>query len=222
MMMPMDGVDINSFAIGIASPCAELAAATAVREKEAKDKSKSEAELVDVVDTLERAISIIQREMSKNPAFLHKKIDTRNINNVISALTAVIDAAPFPSADKQKSVALVRGRQASDDDVSDLSAPAAAAYVSHSSDIVDVLNDLLDKAEAPLDETRHADLNAAHNFALLKQSLEDQLAQDSKALEKAKADRTEYSTSLAAGKADLEEVEKSFGRCAGFRYRGQK
>ena len=93
--------------------------------------------------------------------------------------------------------------------------------MSHSSDIVDVLNDLY-KVEAQLDETRHADLNVAHNFALLKQSLEDQLAQDSKALEKAKADRTEYSTSLAAGKADLEEVEKSFSRCAGFRYRGQK
>ena len=180
---------------------AELAGARAVREKEAKDKSKSEAELVDVVDTLERAISIIQREMSKNPAFLQKKIDTRNINNVISALTAVIDAAPFPSADKQKSVALVRGRQASDDDDSEISVPSAAAYVSHSSDIVDVLNDLLDKAEAQLDETRHADLNAAHNFALLKQSLEDQLAQDSKALEKAKADRTEYSTSLVARKS---------------------
>ena len=139
--------------------------------------------------------------MSKNPAFLQKKIDTRSINNVISALTAVIDEAPFPSADKQKLVALVQSRQASDDDVSDLSAPAAAAYVSHSSDIVDVLNGLLDKAEAQLDETRHADLNAAHNFALLKQSLEDQLDQDSKALEKTKADRTEYSTSLVASKS---------------------
>jgi len=148
--------------------------------------------------------------MSKNPAFLQKKIDTRNINNVISALTAVIDAAPFPSADKQKLVALVRGRQASDDDVSELSAPAATAYVSHSSDIVDVLNDLLDKAEAQLDETRHADLNAAHNFALLKQSLEDQLAQDSKGLWKRRR-RTGPSTVhlWLQGKADLEEVEKS-------------
>ena len=108
MMMPMDGVDINSFAIGIASPCAELAAATVGRGKEAKDYSQSEAELVDVVGTLERAFSIIQRGMSKNPAFLQKKIETRNIINVISALTAVIDAAVFSSADKQKLVALVR------------------------------------------------------------------------------------------------------------------
>ena len=106
----------------IASPDAELAAATAVREDEAKDYSKSEAELADDVGTLERAISIIQREVSKNPALLQKKIDTGTINNVISALTAVIE------------------------DDSELSA-AATGSVSHSSDIVNVLNNLLDKAE---------------------------------------------------------------------------
>jgi len=160
-------------------------------------------------DTLERAISIIQREMAKNPAFLQKNIDTRNMNNVVSALTAVVDAAAFSSAEKQKLVALVQSRQASDDDDSELSAPAAAAYVSHSSDIVDVLNDLLDKAQTQLDETRHAESNAAHNFALLKQSLEDQLKQDNKALTKAKADNSEFASSLEAERADLAEAEKS-------------
>ena len=65
-------------------------------------------------------------------------------------------------------------RKARDDDDSELSAPAAAAYVSHSSDIVDVLRDLMDKAQTQLDETCHAESNDAHNFALLRQSLEDQ------------------------------------------------
>ena len=45
-----------------------------------------------VMDTLERGVSIIQREMSKNPAFL-QDIVTRNMNNVVTALTAVVDAA---------------------------------------------------------------------------------------------------------------------------------
>ena len=56
------------------------------------DYNKSEAELVHVMDTLERGVSIIQREMSKNPAFL-QDIVTRNMNNVVTALTAVVDAA---------------------------------------------------------------------------------------------------------------------------------
>merc|ERR1712136_682181 len=98
-------------------------------------------------DTLQRAISIIQKEMAKNPAFLQEKIDTQNMNNVVAALTAVVDAASFSSVDKQKLVALVQSRQSSNDDDDELSAPVAAAYKSHSSNIVDVLNDLLDKAQ---------------------------------------------------------------------------
>ena len=47
-----------------------------VRDKSAKDFSKSEAELVGVADTFQRAISIIEKEMAKEPAFLQKRIDT--------------------------------------------------------------------------------------------------------------------------------------------------
>ena len=44
---------------------------------------------------------------------------------------------------------------------------------------------------------------------VLKQSLEDQLAQFNKALENAMADVTEFTTLLDAGKADLAKAEKS-------------
>ena len=47
------------------------------------------------------------------------------------------------------------------------------AYVNHSSDIVDILSDLSTKSKAQSDETRHAEKNEEHNFAL--QSLEDLL-----------------------------------------------
>ena len=65
---------------------------------------------------------------------------------------------------------------------------ACLAHYSSHVERTDVLNDLLDKAQFELDDTRHAVSNAAHNFAMLKQSLVDQLAQDNKALEQAKAD----------------------------------
>ena len=103
------------------------------------------------------------------------------MNNVVTALIAVVD------------------------DDHELSAPVAAAYKSHSSNIVDVLNDLLDKAQIELDDTRHAESNAARNFAILKQSLEG----CNKDLEKAKADVAEFTASLDAAKPDLAEAEKS-------------
>ena len=40
------------------------------KTKEAKDYSKSEAEMVDVMDTLQHAISIIEKEMAKNLTIL--------------------------------------------------------------------------------------------------------------------------------------------------------
>ena len=54
--------------------------------KEAKDFNKSEAELVDVMDKFEHGISIIEKEMAKNPIFMQKGIDTRNTNNATVAL----------------------------------------------------------------------------------------------------------------------------------------
>ena len=44
---------------------------------ETKDFSTSEVDLMDVVDTLQRAISILEKEIVQNVAFLLKKISTR-------------------------------------------------------------------------------------------------------------------------------------------------
>ena len=52
-----------------------------VKTKEAKDFSKSEAELVDVVDALQHVISTIEKEMATNRTFLQKEIGSRNTNN---------------------------------------------------------------------------------------------------------------------------------------------
>ena len=122
-------------------------AASAVRHMETKDFSTSDVELMDVVDTLQRAISILEKEIAQNVASLLKKINMRNLNSVVEVLIAVIDAAAFSSVDRQKLVALVQSRQASD---GELSNPAATTYQSHSSDIVDVFNDLLEKAQTTL------------------------------------------------------------------------
>ena len=57
-----------------------------MKVKEAKVFSKSDAEMVDVMDTLQRAISNVEKGMPKNLTFLQKEIDTRNTNNATVAL----------------------------------------------------------------------------------------------------------------------------------------
>ena len=70
------------------SPVSELRTS---QRKEAEDFSNSEAEVVDVMDTLQHAISIIEKETAKNLAFLPKEIGTRNTNKATVALVTKED-----------------------------------------------------------------------------------------------------------------------------------
>ena len=69
-----------------------------LKTTEAKDFSKSEAEMVDVMDTLQHMISIIEKEVAKSLTFLQKEIDTRNTNKATVALIMIdFNASPFRS-----------------------------------------------------------------------------------------------------------------------------
>ena len=57
-----------------------------VKTKEAKDCSKSEAELVDIMDTFQHVTSIIEKEKAKNLTILAEGIGIRNTNNATVAL----------------------------------------------------------------------------------------------------------------------------------------
>merc|ERR1719356_2257656 len=159
---------------------------------------------MDCIDTLERAITIISKEMAKNPAAL-AQIDTSSTERLVQTLGAVIDAAGFAGADKQKLVALVQS-QSSDDQ--EPGAPEAALYKSHSSGILDVLEDMKEKAEASLSDLRKEETNSKHNFGMLKQSLEDQMAFDTKDMEDEKAAKAEAAEGKATAEGDLGETVK--------------
>ena len=59
---------------------------TVKTKKGAKEFSKSETEWVDVMDTLQHAISIIEKEIAKNHTFLQTEIDTVNTSKAMVAL----------------------------------------------------------------------------------------------------------------------------------------
>jgi len=198
---------IEELSAAIASDESELKEATAVRDKEVADFQKAEAELVDTVDTLDRAVAILEREMAKNPAAF-AQIDSTNTAMLAQALNSVIDAAAFTTIDKQKLTALVQSQQGSDDDDSEFGAPAAATYKTHSTNIVDVLVDMKDKAEEQLADLRKAEKSTAHNFAMLKQSLEDQVGADNHDLDQEKAAKSASEERQGAAEGDLSVTSK--------------
>jgi len=111
----------------------------------------------------------------------------------------VVDAAGFQGTDKKKLVALVQEQQ----DDADMGAPAAAAYKSKSGGIMDVLDDLKDKAEAELASARKAESETKHNYAMMKQSLEDQMAADNANLAEEKSNKEQAAEEKATAEGDL-------------------
>jgi len=203
---------IEELSAAIASDTAELKEATGIREKEVGEFTKSEGELVDTVDTLERAVAILEREMAKAPGSF-AQIDTSNVKMLAQALGSILDAAAFAGADKNKVLALVQAQ--SDDDDSEFGAPAAAVYESKSGGIVDVLADMKDKAESELDELRKAEGNAKHNFNMLKQSLEDQISADGTDLDQEKAAKASAEQTKATAEGDLAITNKDLAATQG-------
>jgi len=126
----------------------------------------------------------------------------------VNALNSVVDAASFMVADKQKITALLQSQSESDSDDEELGAPAAKAYKNKSGGIVEVLEDMKEKAEDQLATLRKAETDAKQNYGMLAGSLKAQLAQDNKDLDDQKAAKAEAEETNAAAKGDLAATEK--------------
>jgi len=199
---------IDELVAALAKDSKELKAATAVREKEQADFKAEEAELVAGIDTIDRAVGIVEKAMAKsNGAFA--QVDTKNLNSLLKALGTMMDAAAVGSYSKQKLLAMVQQSQSSDADDQDTGAPAGSTYSSQSGGIVDVLNDMRDKADEELQGLRGEETTAKNNFAMLKQSLEDSMAADNKDLADEKDARSAAEEEKATATGDLEIATKA-------------
>merc|ERR1740123_797037 len=197
---------IDGLASAIATAGSELKDATLVRGKESADFAASEKELVESIDAISRAISILDKEMAKNPAAF-AQIDTRDMNGALQAFRAILDGAALSGSDQQKLAALVQSQQTDEAD-DELGSPAAAAYKTHRGNILDVLEDLKEKAEGQLSDLRKAEVNTQHNFNLLKQSLEDQIAADTRHMNDEKAGKAAAAEVKATSQSDLDMTTK--------------
>merc|ERR1719273_792800 len=144
--------------------------------------------------------------MSKHGSASMLQEQLKHAGTIVQALTVLVQASAFSSADASRLTALVQ-QQSSEEDA-DLGAPAAATYEGHSSGIIDTLGDLLDKAEAQLADARKKETAALHNFEMLKQSLEDELKFAAKEMAAAKAGIAASSEKKATAEGDLDVTTK--------------
>merc|ERR1719271_1749727 len=197
---------IEELSTTIATGEKDLASATEIREKENADFQKLEKELMEAVSMLERAYSIIEREMAKT-GFIQGKA---SMDKVMNALDAVIMSAGVNGADKAKVQALLQSTQGDEDlDLQPAGAPDPAAYKSKSGGILSVLEDMLEKAKAELATAQKAEMNAAFDFKMLKQKIEDAVAFGEKQLAETKKAKAAAEEAKATAEGELETASKN-------------
>merc|ERR1719387_2107710 len=148
---------------------------------------------------------------------MRTQVDSSNFKALLQSLDTVIDAAAFSRNDKSKLIALVQARQTADTDEdaaeeakeAQLGAPDPAAYKSHSKSIVEVLEDMLEKAKADLADLRKAEGAAQHNYDMLKLALDDEVAADKKSMAEAKDKKNQCEIDKADAEADLASLTKA-------------
>merc|ERR1719453_1514157 len=185
----------------------ELADAKGLRDKEHEVFLASEKELADTVDSLERALTVLKKNMSL--------MQTGKMANVLGAMASglqkVVEASWINSHQKAVLTSLLQANAAESDSDEDLLAQpqgTGVAYESQSSGILDTLADMQEKAEDSLSSTRKDEMEAAHAYALLKQGLEDGIAVAKKQLGEATLTRSTTEEELHVAETALSETQQ--------------
>jgi len=126
--------------------------------------------------------------------------------SLLQALTVMVDASMISSSDSKVLTALVQSQ--SDEDDEDTGAPAAAVYKGHSGGIIDTLESLLDKAKNALEKARATETSSKNNFAMLEQSLNDEISTANKDLASTKKALAASQEAKATAEGDLADASK--------------
>lgn len=211
-----------------ASKTDELGSATKVRDNENVDFKAAESELVESIDTLARAVTIIKREMSFVQGGKISSSNsgvTKKLQAMSGALNQIIAAAWIDMGSRDKLKNFMSMSVEADDELS-LKQPQASVknYENHSKGIVETLEDMKDKAESTLNNLRREEMQAKHSYEMIKQSLTDAVTQLNKEIDEAQAQSAaageklgkaegDLSTTSASKKADEEYVSKLVSEC---------
>jgi hypothetical protein len=157
-----------------------------------------------VLDTVSRAIGILEKELSKTGAA--SMVQLQSATSVAQALAVMVEATSLSSADASKLTALLQNSQDSEDE--SLGAPAAQVYKNKSGGIIETMQDLYEKGEAQLEEARKTETKNIQAYQMLAQSLKDEIKYANQDLDKAKKALAKSAEAKAAAEGDLEVTQK--------------
>jgi len=197
---------IDELTTKISTSETELAKASEIREKEHGVFVASEKELVETVDSLDRAIVVLK----KNLGFMQTGRTANVLAAMASGLQKVVEASWVNEHQKAVLQSLLQAKDEDEDTDLDFQPQGkTVAYESSSGGILDTIADMQSKAEESLGSTRKDEMEAAHAYALVKQGLEDEIKVAKKQLSEATLTRSTTEEELHSADASLSETEET-------------
>jgi len=207
--------EIATLGTDVASKQKQLYEATELRKKEKADFDAAEKELMTSIDQLDRAVTIIKREISTITGFAQgaagaKTRKQKEVEIAVKVLSKIIDSAHIRTGTKRQIEGLLQ--TGTMDDLSFRHRQPQAtqvAYESKSGGIVEKIEELKEEAEESLTSTRSGETKAVQDFDMLEQSLSNGITVANDKISTAKSALGLTTEELNKAKADLGETEAS-------------
>ena len=190
-----------------------------LREEEKAAFAASESELVDTVDSLERALVVLKRGQT---SFLQAR-DQDTMNKLTMSLSKIIDANWVNKKDKAAVQSLLQSTSTDgDEDLSLQPQASSSSYESHGGGILDTISDMKDKAEGTLSDARAAEMKAGHEYAMLKQNLEMQIKTMKERMSEATTEKSSLEEAKASAEEELSSTKKTLADDEKFNFQHNK
>merc|ERR550514_1187359 len=200
------GTEVEELAGKISGAESDLKNATGIREDEKAAFTDSETELVDTVDSLERALVVLKRGQT---SFLQAS-DKYAMDKLTMSLGKIIEANWVNAKDKAAVQALLQAKSSEgDEDLSLQPQAKVSGYQSQGSGILDTISDMKEKAESTLSDARAAEMKANHEYEMLKQNLEMQISTMKKRMSEATTEKSGLEEAKASAEEELASTQKT-------------
>merc|ERR1719421_115466 len=180
----------------------DLNEATSVRSDERADFEGEEKELVETVDTLDRALVVLKRGQT----FMQSKSMSADLQKIATGLKSIVQATWVNAKQKAMVQSLL---QSEDEDLSLQPQATTAAFASQGGGILDMLGELKTEAEDSLSTMRKSEMESNHKFEMLKMSLETELKNMKERLSDATNEKSGEEQSKSSNMEELAETQKS-------------
>merc|ERR1719331_1209152 len=126
------------------------------------------------------------------------------------SLSKIIEANWVNKKDKAAVQSLLQSTSTDgDEDLSLQPQASSSSYESHGGGILDTISDMKDKAEATLSDARKAEMEANHEYEMLKQNLETQISTMKKRMSEATTQKSGLEDAKATAEEELAVTKKT-------------